>query len=138
MEPVEEPRPVNGGDTRPAVFHEQAYPVPNRRHLDVDFAAVTGVTARVVHENPSESVDPFGRSVDPCMFVPTTSDRDLYVPRVGDAREPVRTSLGDRGKVNGRVTRWRRLRVKTRQPQQVIDDVPEALALVSDPLEGIG
>ena len=128
VEPVEQARPFGFTNARTAVLHGQADPVALSADLDPDLPVRAGVPAGIVDQDPGQPVDPFRRRADQHGIV-----RGLRADRGTDGTEPVRAGLRQRRQVDGLVTGRRRPGVEPGQPEHVIDQLPQSLALALDP-----
>ncbi len=140
MEPVEEPFALRKRDPRTRILDRQENPITGCRHHDADLAALTCVPAGIVNENAYQAIDPFGRSIDQCACcLPNLFRRhgQLDSSRARNRFETVGAALGDRDDVYRLVSRRWGIGIKAREPQQVVDNAPEPVALAVNAFERI-
>lgn len=135
-EAVEQTCPLPVGDSRAAVFDRENDAGTDVADLDAHTTGRAGVLAGVVDEHSCEAVDPLRRRDDCRDPIPDVIELELEGSSVGKRGETRRANLGDGHDVDG-VGRWgRRGGVEAGEPQHVVDDPLQALALIRDPLEG--
>jgi hypothetical protein len=132
VEPVEQLRPFGFTDAGPAVLHGQADPAALGADLDPDRAVRARVPAGVVDQHPGQPVDPLRRRADQHGAV-----RGLRADRGADGTEPVGTGLGERGQVDRLAAGRRGLGVEPGQPQHVLHQLAQPLALALDPAQRV-
>jgi thiamine biosynthesis lipoprotein len=120
LEPVEKTRPLLLRDAGTAVLDGQRQPSALAFDTDPDLPVRARVAAGVVHQDAHQPVDPFRWRVD---------QRRAGAGVRGDGRadraEPVRAAGRQGRQVDRLVSGRRRLRVESRQPQQVVDESAE-------------
>jgi hypothetical protein len=92
---VEEFGALLGRDTGPAVIHDQPDSIAGNSDLDPHGPSRSDVSAGVVHQNGSQTVDSFGRAVDPrpSNANVTNHQRDPFM--LGYGGEAISTRCGD-------------------------------------------
>jgi hypothetical protein len=68
MEPVEHQRPILNRNPRTGVVYPKNHTIGRRPDAHVHVAALTGKPARIVDENPDQTVDPLRVGPDHCRF----------------------------------------------------------------------
>jgi hypothetical protein len=137
MKPVKQEGSFGDWNAWPAVFDGQAHPRALAPHHDADVATSTGIPAGVIDKYSGETIYPFGRSTDPGLVVPLSGNDDGDVVSPGDPAEPVGTSVGDGHQIDRLVTGRRWFRVEPGQPEQILDQSSQTIALATDPLESV-
>ena len=128
VEAVEEVGAFGDGDAGAAVLDGEADPAAVGTDLDADLAVRAGVPAGVVDQHPGQPVDPLrGRAYQHGVV------RGLGADRGADGAEPVRAGLGQRAQVDRLLAGRRRPGVEPGQPEHVVHQAPQPLALTLDP-----
>jgi hypothetical protein len=84
-----------GRDTGPAVIHHQPDSIAGNFDLDQHGPSRTGISAGVVHQDGSQTVDPFRRGVDPRPSIASVINHKRDPFALGYGREAISTCCGD-------------------------------------------
>ncbi len=68
MEPFEHQWPILNRNPRTGVVYPKNHPIRRRPDVHVHMTALAGEPARIVNENPDQTVDPFRVGPDHCPF----------------------------------------------------------------------
>jgi len=129
VEPVEQPVSVLGCYPGPAVLDGHRDTVAALADADADDAAVAREPAGIVDQDADQPVYPLWRRADPGRTGAAGGHLDLKFLCSGERAEPVRTRGGDRAHVERLITGLGRSRIEPRQPQQILDDPAQSVAL---------
>ena len=130
---VEKSGALLGRDTGAAVIHVQPDSIAGDCDLDPYGPSRSGVSAGVVHEDGGQTVDPFGRGVDPRPSIASVTNYQRDPFTLGYGREAISTCCDDGRDVHRLVTGRRRLGIKPCEPEQILDDGAEPHAFTFDP-----
>jgi len=130
---IEDLTTLIGGNARTRVVDHQLDAFAFGGDPDLDAALLRRVFGGVVDQDADQVIQPLGRGGDH-VRIPAHPDAQPLLPRFGDGSKPLHRLLRHHADIDGLREACPRHRFEAREPQEIIDQVPHALAFLVDPV----